>query len=101
MVPKQDAIIVKFDFSNDQTVGEITKIVGLVMAKYRGACHRPFGSRGQPRASRTGPVTAAIQDSSKRSATFPLKPKGCCWRTSQYERLERNRVNDHTEQPFH
>ena len=34
MVPKQDAIIVKFDFSNDQTVGEITKIVGLVMAKY-------------------------------------------------------------------
>ena len=22
MVPKQDAIIVKFDFSNDQTVGE-------------------------------------------------------------------------------
>lgn len=25
MVPKQDAIIVKFDFSNDQTVGEIVE----------------------------------------------------------------------------
>lgn len=93
MVPKQDAIIVKFDFSNDQTVGEITKIVGLVMAKYLVPVIDHLDLEANPRASRTGPVTAAIQDSIETDpATFPFKTKGVLLAASQYERLERNRV---------
>lgn len=81
MVPKQDAIIVKFDFSNDQTVGEITKIVGLVMAKYLVPVIDHLDLEANPRTSRTGPVTAAIKTPSKRiPPPSPLKPKGCCWR---------------------
>lgn len=93
MVPKQDAIIVKFDFSNDQTVGEITKIVGLVLAKYLVPVIDHLDLEANPRASRTGPVTAAIQDSIETDpATFPFKTKGVLLAASQYERLERNRV---------
>ena len=93
MVPKQDAIIVKFDFSNDQTVGEITKIVGLVQAKYLVPVIDHLDLEANPRASRTGPVTAAIQDSIETDpATFPFKTKGVLLAASQYERLERNRV---------
>lgn len=93
MVPKQDAIIVKFDFSNDQTVGEITKIVGLVMAKYLVPVIDHLDLEANPRASRTGSVTAAIQDSIETDpATFPFKTKGVLLAASQYERLERNRV---------
>ena len=35
MLKKKESVIIKFDFSAEQTVGDITKIVGLTMAKYR------------------------------------------------------------------
>ena len=31
---KGSSIIIKFDFATDQTIGEITKVVGLTIAKY-------------------------------------------------------------------
>lgn len=34
MLKKKESVIIKFDFSAEQTVGDITKIVGLTMAKY-------------------------------------------------------------------
>ena len=34
MEQKHESVIIKFDFPGEQTVGEITKVVGLVAAKY-------------------------------------------------------------------
>ena len=93
MVPKQDAIIVKFDFSNDQTVGEITKIVGLVLAKYLVPVIDHFGSRGQPPCLEDGAGHCGHPRLHRNgSRHLPFKTKGVLLAASQYERLERNRV---------
>lgn len=81
MVPKQDAIIVKFDFSNDQTVGEITKIVGLVMAKYLVPVIDHLDLEANPVPRGRGRSLRPSKTPSKRiPPPSPLKPKGCCWR---------------------
>lgn len=81
MVPKQDAIIVKFDFSNDQTVGEITKIVGLVMAKYLVPVIDHLDLEANPMPRGRGRSLRPSKIPSKRiPPPSPLKPKGCCWR---------------------
>lgn len=93
MLKKMESIIIKFDFSNDQTVGEITKVVGLMAAKYLVPVIDHLDLEANPRASRTGPVTAAIQESIETDPTvFPFKTKGVLLAASQYERLERNRI---------
>ena len=46
-----------------------------------------------PRASKTGPVTEAIQDSIGRTPVlFPFKTKGILLAASQYERLGAGRI---------
>lgn len=87
------SVIIKFDFSTEQTVGEITKIVGLTKAKYLIHIIDILDLEANPRSSATGPVTAAIQDSIENAPeTFPFKTKGILLASSQYERLERGRV---------
>lgn len=93
MLNKKKSVIIKFDFSIEQTVGEITKIVGLTKAKYLIPIIDILDLEANPRSSATGPVTAAIQDSIEHDpATFPFKTKGILLASSQYERLERSRV---------
>lgn len=93
MLNKKKSVIIKFDFSTEQTVGEITKIVGFTKAKYLIPVIDILDLEANPRSSATGPVTAAIQDSIERDpATFPFKTKGILLASSQYERLERGRV---------
>lgn len=93
MFKKKESVIIKFDFSNDQTVGEITKVVGLMMAKYLVPVIDFLDLEANPRASKTGPVTTAIQESIETDPTvFPFKTKGILLAASQYERLERNRI---------
>lgn len=100
MVKKAESIIIKFDFSNDQTVGDITKIVGLTMAKYLVPVIDFLNLEANPRASKTGPVTMAIQESIETdSLVFPFKTKGILLAASQYERLERGRVRIMPENP--
>ena len=87
------SVIIKFDYSTEQTVGEITKIVGLTKAKYLIPIIDILDLEANPRSSATGPVTAAIQDSIENAPeTFPFKTKGILLASSQYERLERGRV---------
>lgn len=86
------SIIIKFDFASEQTVGEITKIVGLMRAKYLIPVIDALNLEANPRSSRTGSVTDAIQESIRTDPdTFPFKTKGILLASSQYERLERNR----------
>lgn len=90
---KNSSIIIKFDFATDQTIGEITKVVGLTMAKYLIPIIDSLDLEANPRASKTGPVTTAIQESIEiDSMVFPFKTKGILLAASQYERLERSRI---------
>ena len=72
MLKKKESVIIKFDFSAEQTVGDITKIVGLTMAKYPVPIIDVLDLEANPRSSKTGPVTAAIQESHR----FPIQNQG-------------------------
>ncbi len=85
--------IIKFDFMHEQTVGEITKIIGLVKARFLIPIIDSLNLEANPRSSGTGAVTDAIQESIETdSSVFPFKTKGILLASSQYQRLERNRV---------
>lgn len=89
MLKKKESVIIKFDFSAEQTVGDITKIVGLTMAKYLVPIIDVLDLEANPRSSKTGPVTAAIQESIETDPTvFPFKTKGILLAASQRKSQE-------------
>ena len=93
MLNKKANVIIKVDFSTEQTVGEITKIVGLTKAKYLVPVIDLLDLEANPRSSKTGPVTDAIQESIETDPNvFPFKTKGILLAVSQYERLDRGRI---------
>ena len=93
MLNKRGSVIIKFDFSTEQTVGEITKIVGFTKAKYLIPIIDFMDLEANPRSSKTGAVTDAIQESIETDpAVFPFKTKGILLASSRYERLERGRI---------
>lgn len=89
----ENSIIIKLEKPNEFTLGEITKITGHVMAKYVPAIINNLDLEANPRASRTGNVTDAIQDSIVNSPTlFPFKTKGILLAFSEYQYLDRGRI---------
>ncbi len=87
------SVIIKFDFSTAQTVGEITKVVGLTQAKYLIPVIDSLNLEANPRSSKTGSVTDAIQESIENDPeVFPYKTKGILLAASRYEMLERGRI---------
>lgn len=79
MLNKDESVIIKFDFSVEQTVGQITKITGFMKAKYLISIIDILDLKANPRSSKTGPVTTAIQDLLKRSkSVFRSRPKEFC-----------------------
>lgn len=93
MTMEQNGVILKFDYAGEQTVENITKIVGLVCARYLVPVIDKLNLEANPRSSKTGDVTEAIQDTIKNNpALFPFMSKGILLGASQYERLERNRI---------
>ena len=93
MPNKSESVVIKFDFSTEQTVGAITKITGFVKAKYLVPVIDLLDLQANPRSSKTGPVTTAIQKSIENDPDlFPFKTKGILLASSRYERLERSRV---------
>lgn len=93
MLDKNASVIIKFDYTTEQSVGQITKMVGLVKAKYLIPIIDILDLKANPRSSKTGPVTTAIQESIENEpALFPFKTKGILLASSQYERLERGRI---------
>lgn len=87
------SIIIKFDHPSEQTVGNVTKIVGLVEARYFVAIIDSLNLEANPRSSKTGNVTDAIQETIANSPElFPFMSKGILLASSSYEKLERNRI---------
>lgn len=89
----EKSIIIKFDYSTEQTVEKITKIVGLVEARFIIPIIDGLNLEANPRSAKTGSVTDAIQDSIENDPkVFPFKTKGILLASSQYEKLDRGRV---------
>lgn len=86
-------IIIKFEFRSEQTVADITKMVGLVKAKHLFPVIDGLDLEANPRSSKTGSVTAAIHDSIEQDTNLlPFKTKGILLACSNYEIFERGRV---------
>ncbi len=90
---EHNGVILKFDYAGEQTVKDITKIVGLVNARYLITVIDHLNLEANPRSSKTGDVTEAIQETIRNNSDlFPFMSKGILLGASQYERLERNRI---------
>ncbi|MCI1984255.1 MAG: hypothetical protein LKJ47_05745 [Bifidobacteriaceae bacterium] len=88
-----DGIVIRFEQSVQQTVGETSKIMGLVKAKYLISLITDLNLNANPRDSKTGSVTDAIEDSIEHDKDlFPFKTKGILLASSSYEKLDRGRV---------
>ncbi|RSX51674.1 hypothetical protein [Bifidobacterium samirii] len=86
-------IVIRFEKSVKQSIGGVTKIVGLVKAKYLISVIDRLNLQANPRNSKTGSVTKAIQRSIEDDPTlFPFKTKGLLLAASDYEELNRDRV---------
>ena len=93
MLKNNDGIIIKIEMGSEQTVGEITKIVGLVKAKFFIPIIDYLNLEANPRSSKTGAVTDAIQETIRTiPQLLPFKTKGVLLASSNYTRLERGRV---------
>lgn len=92
MSEKTKSIIIKFENGNEQIVGDIIKVTGLVNARYFIPIIDTLNLEANPRSAKTGSVTDAIQESiEKNTALFPFMTKGVLLASSNYKRLERNR----------
>ena len=81
MLKKAQSLIVKFDFYSEQTVGEITKMVGLVKAKYLVPIIDFLDLEANPRSSKTGPSPMEFRNPLSAMPKYsPLKPREFCWR---------------------
>lgn len=89
----QEGIVLRFERSVRQQVGEITKIVGFVKAKNLIRMIDHLDLQANPRDSKTGAVTDAIQASiDEDPELFPFKTKGILLAASDYENLDRGRI---------
>ena len=89
-----NSIIIRFEHSNEQNLGKITKVVGLVRAKFIPQIIDYLNLDANPRNSKTNQVTDAIQESINTDPElFPFKTKGILLAASGYERLDRGRYN--------
>lgn len=83
-----ESMIIKFEHSGEQCLGRVTKIVGLVQAKYIARIIDYLDLDANPRNSKTGPVTAAIQESILNDPElFPFKTKGILLAAADYKRI--------------
>lgn len=79
--------------STMKQVGDTVKITGLVKAKYLIPMIDHLDLQANPRDSKTGNVTDAIQASIEEDPElFPFKTKGILLAASDYENLERGRI---------
>lgn len=93
-----NATIIRLSQSFGQEIGRIRRIVGLMSPKFLVGLIDQLNLEANPRDSKLGSVTNAIQESirkdegtSKKSKLFPLKSKGILIAASGYEELDRNR----------
>lgn len=90
---EKNSIIIKFEGLSEQTVGGITKIVGLVPARFFVSIIDSLNLEANPRSSKSGVVTDAIQETiTNMPSLFPFMSKGVLLAASKYENLERGRI---------
>ena len=90
---ESEGITLRFEKSVYQTIGGISKITGMVRAKYLIPLIDALDLQANPRLSKTGQVTKAIQESiTEDSELFPFKTKGILLAASNYQNLDRGRV---------
>ncbi|MBB2955284.1 hypothetical protein FHX77_000687 [Bifidobacterium commune] len=88
-----EGIVLRFEQSVQQTIGETSKIAGMARAKYLIPLIDKLDLQANPRSSKEGRVTNAIQESIEDDVSlFPFKTKGILLGASDYELLERGRV---------
>lgn len=93
VMSEKSSIIIKFEGSSEQTVGGITKIVGLVQARFFVSIIDSLNLKANPRSAKPGAVTDAIQETiANMPSLFPFMSKGVLLASSRYERLERGRI---------
>lgn len=85
--------IIRFNQMAQQTVGDTTKIMGLVKVRDITSIIDDLNLEANPRSSKTNNVTDAIQNSLSTSTDlFPFKTKGILLASSEYELLDRGRI---------
>ena len=90
---KKNELIIKFENSVEQTIGDISKIVGLVQAKYFISIIDNLNLDANPRSSKTGQVTDAFRDTIENNPElFPFMTKGILLASSNYEWLGEGRI---------
>ena len=86
-------ITIRFEKSAEQTIGGVTKITGMVRAKYLIPIIDDLDLQANPRSSKTGQVTSAIQESiSQDTDLFPFKTKGILLAAAKYKRGDHGRI---------
>lgn len=89
----ESGVVLRFEKAARQQVGDTVKITGLVKAKYLIPMIDHLDLQANPRDSKTGNVTDAIQNSIEENPElFPFKTKGILLAASDYENLERGRI---------
>ena len=93
---QDSSVIVRLKQSSSQTIGEIKRVVGLMPAKFMIGLIDELDLEANPRSSKLGSVTAAIQDSISadecgEEELFPFKSKGILIAASSFEQLDRDR----------
>lgn len=85
--------IVRFEQMTQQTVGDTTKIIGLVKIRDIASIIDDLDLEANPRSSKTNAVTDGIQNSLESDTDlFPFKTKGILLASSQYTMLDRGRI---------
>ena len=88
------SVTIRFEQSNEQIVGDIMKISGLVKARNLIPIIDVLDLEANPRSSKVGPVTQAIRESIEKTPDdFPFKSKGILLGASNYKKLDRGRVS--------
>lgn len=87
------SIILKLDNISEMIVDGNKKIIGVMKGKYIVPLIDNLNLDANPRSSKTGGTTDAIQETLENTPLlFPFKSKGILIASSKYEMLERNRI---------
>ncbi len=90
---KSDKIILKFEALAEQVYGPVKRLIGFVSARSMLGLFDAADLEANPRSAKAGPVTEAIfQSIDSDPDVFPFKTKGILIGCSDYELLQRQRV---------
>lgn len=97
---QENGIIIRFTQSHEQVIGNVRRVIGLLKAKYLIPVIDELDLQANPRESKTGRITNAIQDSiMTNSELFPVETKGILLAATDYDALDRKRYRIRIQDP--